>query len=402
MRGSSAESQTVIVSGCRILVNARSSASANEFRRSSDRSALTFTRDAITIALAPINTATIAATIDPRLRNRAVMNSATMVTINSTAMTSSRSSPRSNVRSAAAGVYDASACQMPPRPVAMKSSAQVPIVNASTTTAAFAAPGTSAAAHIEIAQVNAKRSVYPRRTFTTSAPFRCPPYMRHISIAIANAISDSSHATTSDINFDSTCAARDTGHCRISFSAPLVRSAEIMRMATKGKSSIIASSYAPRDGTTMPSSGERPCGSAPLLTSAYVATAWMNACPTSGPTASIVSQNAREAKSSPRSLRSRTLKCKEDLFEIAELRRRSGRNDFPVVQQQQSIADARRILQLMDREDERAFDLAQQLHRRADLLEIEAVERLVEKHDVGGHEQRERDVQALRLTFRQR
>src|ERR1044072_2118626 len=186
---------------------------------------------------------------------------------------------------------------------------------------------------------------------------------------MAKALSDSSHAITSAVSFDSTCAARDTGHCRISFSAPLVRSAEIMRMATNGKSSIIASSYAPRDGATMPSSGERPCGNAPLLTSAYVSTAWMNACPTSGPTAIIVSQKAREANNSPRSLRRRALKRKEDLFQIAELRRRSGGDDFSVVEQQQAIADARRVLQLVDREDERAFHAAVQLHRRADLFE---------------------------------
>src|SRR6185369_6131976 len=108
----------------------------------------------------------------------------------------------------------------------------------------------------------------------------------------------------------------------------------------------------------------------------------MNAWPTSGPIIINVSQNAREANSSPRSLRKRTLReRKEGLFDVTQLGGRAGRHHPSVVEQQQPVADARGVVQLMDGEDERAPHSAQKLHRGAHLAQIEPVERLVEEED---------------------
>src|SRR3954453_412418 len=126
----------------------------------------------------------------------------------------------------------------------------------------------------------------------------------------------------------------------------------------------------------------------------------MKLWPTSGPITSSVSQNAREANSSPRSLRSRTLsERKEGLFDVAELRRRAGRDHAAVIEQQQAIADSRRVPQLMDREDERPFHASQQFHRGAHLPQIEPVERLVEEEHRMRSDERERDVEPLGLAF---
>src|SRR5262249_56240680 len=56
------------------------------------------------------------------------------------------SCPCSNLRRTAVGVYEASSCRTPPRPVATNSSTHVPTVNPSVTMAAAAAPVQIAAA----------------------------------------------------------------------------------------------------------------------------------------------------------------------------------------------------------------------------------------------------------------
>ena len=123
-----------------------------------------------------------------------------------------------------------------------------------------------------------------------------------------NGISETIHAPISAITFAAICRSIDAGHCSISFSASDDFSDAIRRMATNGKSSVMARSYAPSVGVRMPSSGDSPCASAagppPIpLASAYAFTAVMKLCPVSNPTISSNSQNARLAASSAISLR---------------------------------------------------------------------------------------------------
>src|SRR5689334_17494784 len=136
----------------------------------------------------------------------------------------------------------------------------------------------------------------------------------------------------------------------------------------------------------MPSSGEIAEASAsPPLASAYARTAAMKLIPVSGPATSSSSANDVEPNSSRRSF-----ERKEHLFEIglrpsdasAQLGQIAGGDGAPVVEQEKAVADARRVGELMNGEDERASAGgagAKKLHRRAGLPEVEAVERLVEK-----------------------
>src|SRR5207244_1311305 len=119
---------------------------------------------------------------------------------------------------------------------------------------------------------------------------------------------------------------------------------------------VMARSYAPRVGVRMPSSGERPSASAPgLLASAYAFTASMKPCPASTPTISSSSHSDRAASSSAISLRARSRERKEDLLQIAaQLGQRSFGDGASVVEQEEAVADARGVGELVDGEDERA------------------------------------------------
>src|SRR3982751_1227506 len=174
----------------------------------------------------------------------------------------------------------------------------------------------------------------------------------------------------------------------------------------------------------MPSSGLRPWASAAgppeaPLASAYESTAVMKACPTSGPRRTRSTSHAHDAASSRRSLSRRRRQGaslgegKEDLLDVragsagacAQLIERSLADDASIAEEHQPIADARRVLQLMDGEEQRASRRrhpAQERTHLADLAEIEPVERLVEQQHRLRREQRERDEHALSLSLGQR
>src|SRR5262245_40392034 len=129
----------------------------------------------------------------------------------------------------------------------------------------------------------------------------------------------------------------------------------------------------------MPSSGFRPCASAegppPMpLASAYTVVALMNACPTSAPITTSNNHQDFEAASSrssfstsQRNTRGRSGEGKKHLCESAiahagvltQLVQRSLADDASAAQQHQPITDARRVGEMMDREQQRAprFDV---------------------------------------------
>src|SRR5436305_2692302 len=121
-----------------------------------------------------------------------------------------------------------------------------------------------------------------------------------------------------------------------------------------------------------PSTGLTPCASAagaPLapLTSAYESTAVMNAWPTSGPSTTSRMTHAREVASSRDSLLNRVRNTtslgerEKDVFDVAvrtigsrtQLVERPLTHDSSVAQQDQAITNPRRIMQLVDRQEER-------------------------------------------------
>src|SRR5262249_3765204 len=131
--------------------------------------------------------------------------------------------------------------------------------------------------------------------------------------------------------------------------------------------------------------------------SAYVRTALMKVTPTSGPIAKSSTHQARETRSSRHSLARRTRKgrlCKrkKQVFQSvrtavshrAEFVERPFATNAPVAQEHESIANARRVADLMNREHERAAlggVMAQRLGDVARLPEVQAVERFVgEQH----------------------
>src|SRR3954466_9191796 len=174
----------------------------------------------------------------------------------------------------------------------------------------------------------------------------------------------------------------------------------------------------------MPSSGLSPWANAAgppeaPLASAYESTAVMKACPTSGPRRTRSTSHAQDAASSRRSLSSRRRQGaslgegKEDLLDVRagpagacpQLVERSLADDASVAEEDEAIADARRVVQLMNGEEQRASGRrhpAQERTHLADLAEIESVERLVEQQHRLRGEQRERDEHALSLTLGER
>src|SRR4051812_4581916 len=120
----------------------------------------------------------------------------------------------------------------------------------------------------------------------------------------------------------------------------------------------------------MPSSGLRPWASAAgppdtPLASAYESTAVTKACPTSGPRRTRSTSHAHDAASSRRSLSRRRRQGaslgegKEYLIDVrarstgarAQLVERSLADDTSITEEHQPIADARRVVQLMNGEE---------------------------------------------------
>src|SRR5947209_20359132 len=81
----------------------------------------------------------------------------------------------------------------------------------------------------------------------------------------------------------------------------------------------------------------------------------MKLSPASSPTINSSSQNERAANSSAISLRTRSRERKERLLQIAaQLRQRPLGHRAPAVEEEETIADARGVGELMDGEDHRA------------------------------------------------
>src|SRR6266511_2250653 len=261
-----------------------------------------------------------------------------------------------------------------------------------------------------------------------------------------------SQPATSTSAFAATRANAGIGCCASILSAPLCLSPATTRIATNGNRNAAASSHALNVGAQTPMSGENasPTPTAvPFspLASAYVCTALMNDTPTSGPMSSSITHHARDDRSSRHSLARRTRngltaepaepaerslffavfaafaflvvsgERKEDLFEIRgrgrrphpcprrELGDRAFAADATVAQEDETIADARGVGDLVDRQKQRPPGLrvrAQRGRQLARLAQVEAVERLVGQQDRLRHQQADRQQRALALTFRQR
>src|SRR5690242_18589819 len=122
----------------------------------------------------------------------------------------------------------------------------------------------------------------------------------------------------------------------------------------------------------------------------------MKAWPTSGPRRTRSTSHAHDAASSRRSLSSRRRhgaslgEGKKDLLDIRagasgarpQLVERSLANDASIAQEHEAIANARGVVQLMDREEERTAGgryATQEGAHLAGLPEVQSVERLVEQ-----------------------
>src|SRR5438445_5784860 len=189
------------------------------------------------------------------------------------------------------------------------------------------------------------------------------------------------------------------GCCSSIFAAPLCLSPATTRIATNGRRKTAATSHALNVGAQMPMSGEN-ASPTPIavpfnpLASAYVRTALMNVTPTSGPIATSRIHHDRDAISSRTSLRNNQRKAtaedaglaerrdfsalfafsavkrsrerKEHLFEIAarrgaargrerrQLVQRALAASSSAAQQHESVAHARGIADLMNRQEHRA------------------------------------------------
>src|SRR5260221_8696038 len=202
-------------------------------------------------------------------------------------------------------------------------------------------------------------------------------------MATAGASDASSPPPTSTGAFATIRSEAGIGCCSSSFKAPLCRSPETSRMPTNGSRNAAASSHALNVGAHTPMSGEKASptpAAVPFkpLASAYVRTALMNDTPTSGPITRSRTHHERDERSSRPSLSSSQTKAglregKEHLFEILVAALRpggarpstfaSGRRqlverplaaDAAAAQQHESIADACRVGDLMDRQHHRA------------------------------------------------
>src|SRR5690242_15182847 len=168
-------------------------------------------------------------------------------------------------------------------------------------------------------------------------------------------------------------------------------------MATKGSRKAAASSHALNVGAHTPMSGENASPTPPAvpsspLSSAYVRTALMNDSPTSGPISNRRIQNAREASSSRHSFASIHRKAplrerKEHLFERSragggtardgsrrQLVERAFAPNAPAAQEHESVAHARRVAHLVDREEQRAPCRGMRAESRRDLADLTQIE----------------------------
>src|SRR5438309_3101596 len=211
----------------------------------------------------------------------------------------------------------------------------------------------------------------------------------------------------------------------------------------------------------MPSSGltlGNSCGrrNALLLLWLYIRTAWMKLKPTSGALISTIDHSARLTSSSRTSLAnssqvsrssrtatrpsSRSVRLpaestftdtrralatdggssasasgerKEDLLEAAarqpcfgaQLVERAHADYAALRQQQHAVADALRVHQLVNAQEQRArlrAQVAQDRHHRSRLLQIETVKWLIQREEWLGRHQRQRDQQALHIALRER
>src|SRR5439155_15809492 len=202
--------------------------------------------------------------------------------------------------------------------------------------------------------------------------------------AIAAGANATTHAPHNTMTFAQMRANDGIGCCSSIFAAPLCLSPATTRIATNGRRNTAATSHALNVGAQMPTSGEN-ASPTPIavpfkpLASAYVRTALMNVTPTSGPIATRSTHHDRDAISSRISFRSNQRKAflafsavkrarerKEDLFEIAvgrgaargrerrQLVRRALAARSSAAQQHESIADARGVADLMNRQEHRA------------------------------------------------
>ena len=166
-----------------------------------------------------------------------------------------------------------------------------------------------------------------------------------------------------------------------SSSAPLCRSPATRRIATNGSRNAAASSHALKVGAQTPTSGENASptpAAVPFspLASAYVRTALMNETPTSGPMSRHITHQARDASSSRHSLasshrygarRRASREGKKHLLRgrgsvgawsrgsdrCGELVERAFAAHAARAKQHEAIADARRLADLMNREEQR-------------------------------------------------
>src|SRR5881628_947220 len=153
------------------------------------------------------------------------------------------------------------------------------------------------------------------------------------------------------------------------------------------------------------------------LTSAYVVTAVMNACPTRGLSNASRRSSARELASSRPSFsssqRSTSREGKKHLFDVGagasslspKLVERSFTDDAAIAQEHEAVSDAVGVVQLMDGEEQRTpagRDASQQGADLAHLAQVETVEWLVEQQQWLRRQQCERQEDALPLSLGQR
>src|SRR5438270_5937702 len=313
-------------------------------------------------------------------------------------------------------------------------------VNASATMAAVAPDSVNAAARKATPAMTNAYSAWPSNTVSSSGMYTWPPSSID-QIASADNVGSSAmdQPTASAASLTPTRRLMPIGSCSAIFSAPVCFSLPIARMATNGSKKVFIRYTAPKVGITMPSSGlmfGTSCGrrSALLLLWVYRRTAWMKLKPTSGALISTIAHKARLTSSSRTSLSnnshvSRTSRAttsasshsvrfpsgerKEDILQAAvdetgsgaQFGERAHADNATLRQQQHPVADAFRIDQLVNAQQQRArlrAQVAQDRHHRPRLVQVETIERLVQGQQRLGRHQGQRNQQPLHVALRQR
>ena len=238
-RGSSGARFTVTTTGSRIRRSAASSAREKELRRSSERSRLHRRVEAPAIAAAvsartPAERATRPATGRYDASQTAAKTIPPADARRNTAVVARESCPCSKRRSPAVGVYFATRSSHPPRPAARKSSAQVPIVKASVTIAALAAPSHTDAAASATAVASRNRRRCPRRRFASSGAEACPPAPVQKRTTASPAVHEIRKKRRRTPSLTVRRPAADPGAWSSSRAAPFLFSSEMRRIATNG------------------------------------------------------------------------------------------------------------------------------------------------------------------------